>query len=303
MPVSFGQMVKNKRMELGLSQKKLGHLAGVTGTYIADMENFGKIPKDSVILKMAEALGIDPAFFLFLALTERYEEDDDVVKLYEKAFLAYSQARTRGELNGPPDELLHPDVEATKVAEAIRRGFKVIIADPEQVRQEPFRSMVEEIEDHVQNEWPNHFLDFKIASGRPIPYHECVPMISYVSAGEPFQWTDGGYEAGSGLEMLEMPPGINPELVEKIYAVRVRGDSMAPFLKEGATLFVKPESRDEVRHGDYVIFKDQEYNAWVKMLFFHEDKLILRSLNANYPDMVKTRNELVLLEKVIAVTF
>ncbi len=303
MTEKFGAVVKRKRLELGLSQKKLGHLAGVTGTYIADMENFGKIPKDSVVLKLAVALKLDPFFFLLVALKERNSEDDEVITLYEKAFKAYSIARIRGEINGPTDEALHPGIVAARVEEAIKRGLKIIIADPEQIQEEPYRNLIGEIERKVQQEWADELSDLEINYKETVPYRYTVPLISHVSAGEPFQWTDGGFEAGNGLEKVELPPGIDPRLAEKIYAVRVRGDSMFPYLKDGAILFVKPESREEVRHGDYVIFKDQDYNAWVKMVLFRKGQIILRSLNPEYGDMVKLENELVLLEKVMAVTF
>lgn len=303
MSLDFGQVIHQKRIEKSLSQKKLGHAAGVTGTYIADMENFGKIPKDEVVLKLAQALGLDPAYFLLLALTERYGEDNDVVKLYEKAFESYSLARARGEIDGPPGETLHPAVETAKIMQALERGLKVIIADPEQVQQEPYSRMVQDLEKKVSEEWANDFSDYRIISGEPAPYRYTVPVISYVSAGEPFQWTDGGFEPGQGLEMVDLPPGVDPELAEKIYAVRVRGDSMSPYLKDGSTLFVKPESRGQIRPGDYVIFKDQDFNAWVKMVHFHNNQIVLRSLNPEYPDMVKNKDELILLERVIAVTF
>ncbi len=126
-----------------------------------------------------------------------------------------------------------------------------------------------------------------------------IPLISYVSAGESFQWTDQGFGPGQGLEMLDIPPGLETRLARKVYAVRVRGDSMFPYLKEGAVLFVMPESRNVIRHGDYVIFKDQSYNAWVKMVFFRERKIIFRSLNPEFEDIVKTEDELVLMERVI----
>ncbi|MBW2624224.1 MAG: helix-turn-helix transcriptional regulator, partial [Deltaproteobacteria bacterium] len=129
------------------------------------------------------------------------------------------------------------------------------------------------------------------------PYQ--IPLISYVSAGEPFQWTDQGYGAGQGLEMLDIPPGLDTKLAPKVYAVRVRGDSMFPYLKEGAVLFAMPESRNEIRHGDYVIFKDHDYNAWVKMVFFRDKKIIFRSLNPEFEDIVKTEDELVLMDRVI----
>jgi phage repressor protein C with HTH and peptisase S24 domain len=126
-----------------------------------------------------------------------------------------------------------------------------------------------------------------------------VPVIAYVSAGQPFQWTDGGFEPGNGLDEIEAPPGVDARAARKIYAVRVRGDSMRPFLKEGATLYIKPESRQDVTNGDYVIFKDRDYHCWVKLVEFHQDAIVLKSLNPTYPDIVKRRDEEILMEKVL----
>jgi len=123
-------------------------------------------------------------------------------------------------------------------------------------------------------------------------------VIAYVSAGAPFQWTDGGYGPGNGLDEVEVPPEVSFKQIQNMYAVRVRGDSMRPFLKEGATLYIKPESRPEIVNGDYVIFKDKDYNCWVKLVEFHEQAVILKSLNPTYPDIVKTHDEEVLMEKV-----
>lgn len=125
-----------------------------------------------------------------------------------------------------------------------------------------------------------------------------VPVIAFVSAGEPFQWTDAGFTAGNGLDETEVPPGVGPRLARSLYAVRVRGESMRPFLKEGATLYIKPESRREIVNGDYVIFKDKDFNCWVKRVEFHAEAIVLKSLNPTYPDIVKNRDEEVLMEKV-----
>ncbi len=78
---------------------------------------------------------------------------------------------------------------------------------------------------------------------------------------------------------------------------------MSPYLKDGATLFVQAESRAEVRDGDYVIFRDEDHNAWVKMALMRNDQIILRSLNADFPDLVKAEDEEILLEKVISIAF
>ncbi len=125
-----------------------------------------------------------------------------------------------------------------------------------------------------------------------------VPVIAYVSAGEPFQWTDGGFAAGNGLDHVEPPPELDQRRAGEMYAVRVRGDSMRPFLKEGATLYIKPGSRHEITNGDYVIFKDKDYACWVKLVEIHREAIILKSLNPTYQDIVKSRGDEVLMEKV-----
>ncbi len=303
MTESFGEAIKRKRIEQGLSQKKLGFLVGVTGTYIADMEDYSKIPKDSVVLKMAQALEIDPAFFLFLALKERAGGHEEVVQLYEKVFMGFSRARFRGEVDRSEEEMPLSGVIAAKVEEALEHGFRIIIADPEQIREEPYRSLVEEMENRVKKGRNGEDLEFYLNTELSLPYNRTVPVISLVSASEPFRWTNGDFEQGIGLEKISLPSGVDPKLAGKIYAVRVRGDSMSPYLKDGAILFIKIESRDEVRDGDYVIYKDEDNNAWVKTILFRNDIVILRCLNTDYPDLVKAKDEHIILEKVISIAF
>ena len=125
-----------------------------------------------------------------------------------------------------------------------------------------------------------------------------IPLIAYISAGTPFQWSNGGFQMGDGIELLDLPPGMTLEDAESVYAVRIQGDSMFPPFKDGVTLYVKNGSWEEIGHGDYVIFKDRDHKAWVKMIFFREDKIILRSLNPEFEDIVLTKDELTMLERV-----
>ena len=128
-----------------------------------------------------------------------------------------------------------------------------------------------------------------------------IPVIAHVSAGEPFQWTDGGYPAGAGLDYLDLPPGVDPGLAHRLYALKVRGDSMRPFLKDGAVLIIDPGNRQSITHEDLVIFKDSDYHAWVKMVEFHQGKIVLRSLNPMYPALEFTPEQEVLMEPVYAI--
>ncbi|MBF0475247.1 MAG: helix-turn-helix transcriptional regulator [Deltaproteobacteria bacterium] len=130
------------------------------------------------------------------------------------------------------------------------------------------------------------------------PTSHKIPVISYVSAGEPAQWTDGGYVAGQGFDWAETPPGVSVDQAGRMYVLRIRGDSMFP-LKEGTDLYILPESRKLVRNQDLVVFKDSDFNAWVKIYYEHGDVIVLKSLNTNYTDIIKKKSETVLLEKIV----
>lgn len=129
-----------------------------------------------------------------------------------------------------------------------------------------------------------------------------VPVVGHVSAGEGFEYTDGGFCAGEGFEQVPLPPGVDESLAQTLYCVRVRGDSLREFFGDGTLLFIKPESWEEIRDGDLVIFKDRTGNrAFVKKVEFAGENLILKPMNQYYKNMVVQRSDLMLLERVTAI--
>lgn len=135
-------------------------------------------------------------------------------------------------------------------------------------------------------------------------YGRTVPVVAHVSAGEGFAYTDGGYDVGEGFDQVEFPPGVDPRLADRLYCVRVRGDSLREFFRDGTLLFIKPESWEQVKDGDLVIFKDRkDARAFVKKVEFAGESLILKSMNPFYQNIVLRKKDLVLLERVTAVVF
>jgi SOS-response transcriptional repressor LexA len=135
-------------------------------------------------------------------------------------------------------------------------------------------------------------------------YPRTVPVVGHVSAGAGFQYTDGGFAAGEGFEQVELPPGVDPALAQILYCVRVRGDSLQEFFGDGTLLFIKPESWEEIKDGDLVIFKDRkDGKSFVKKVEFSGENLILRSMNPLYRNIVLARSDLMLLERVLALVF
>lgn len=137
-----------------------------------------------------------------------------------------------------------------------------------------------------------------------VTFSRTVPVVGHVSAGEGFQYTDGGFSVGEGFENVPVPPGIDPGLSAALYCVRVRGDSLRELFGDGALLFIKPESWEEIKDGDLVIFKNRnDGRAFVKKVEFSGDNLILKSKNPLFKDIVLHKSELMLLERVMSVVF
>ncbi len=137
-----------------------------------------------------------------------------------------------------------------------------------------------------------------------LTFGRTVPVVGHVSAGEGFEYTDGGFSVGEGFEYVPLPPGVNPALSGVLYCVRVRGDSLRELFGDGALLFIKPESWEEIKDGDLVIFKRRNDNkAFVKKVEFSGESLILKSKNSLYKDIVLHKNDLILLERVMSVIF
>lgn len=73
--MTFAEIVKLHREKLTLNKKQLAERVGVTQPYIVQIENDGKIPGDAVVLKLADALGLDRRELLFAAYRARASDD------------------------------------------------------------------------------------------------------------------------------------------------------------------------------------------------------------------------------------
>ena len=144
-----------------------------------------------------------------------------------------------------------------------------------------------------------------IIDGTPgLTYARTVPVVGHVSAGRGFDYADGGLGLGEDFDQVEIPPGVDPVLAQTLYCVRIRGDSLREFFGDGALLFIKPESWDEIRDGDLVIFKDRKGgSAFVKKVEFVGENMILKSMNPLYKNIVLSKTDMMLLERVIALKF
>jgi transcriptional regulator with XRE-family HTH domain len=93
--MSFGERMKQAREQLGLSRIELAEKLHVTKSAISNYENGVSSPKEDVLLKIFDALGVDPNFLFQDSFAKekaipRYSEDD------LKILAAYSALDERG---------------------------------------------------------------------------------------------------------------------------------------------------------------------------------------------------------------
>ncbi|UCF90981.1 MAG: hypothetical protein JSW39_22270 [Desulfobacterales bacterium] len=120
---------------------------------------------------------------------------------------------------------------------------------------------------------------------KPIPkISGKFPLISWVQAGLLSLGVDL-YTPVYAKEWVEAKIG-NPNA----FALRVKGQSMYPMFLEGDTIVVSP-NRTPVS-GNYVIAKlFDEKEARLKQLLLYDDKIVLRSLNPIYPEILFAGDE------------
>ena len=108
-----------------------------------------------------------------------------------------------------------------------------------------------------------------------------IPLMAELTAGGPFPLREHDH-----LEFFDIThlPGITKQTALHCYAVRVRGDSLVPFHKDGDILIVKKNSKETLRHGDMVIYHQDE-GCYLKSLDLTNNLPKLRPLDlAHYQD-------------------
>jgi phage repressor protein C with HTH and peptisase S24 domain len=126
---------------------------------------------------------------------------------------------------------------------------------------------------------------------------QSLPLIGFAQAGTGGFFEDGGYPVGTGME--EVPfPFINDE---HAYALKVSGDSMMPFYRDGDVIIVSPS--EQVRRGDRVVAKTTEGEVMAKVLDKRtEEQVILLSLNPEHPPRIFKPQELSWIGRILWVS-
>lgn len=191
--MSFGEQLRRRREELGISRSELATHLGVTKSAVGNYETGVSTPKEEILLQLFDALQVDPNYlyrdsFRFSAASSLTEEEERLVSQYRDLSLTGRQT--------------------------VRTLMTALSA----------------YQDELERQLP-------AAEPRVIPLY-CSPAAAGFAApvfGEDYEPLTVTGEVPMGAEL----------------AVRIQGDSMAPYIADGSVVYV---NHDPLQNGDVGIF-------------------------------------------------
>jgi repressor LexA len=119
-----------------------------------------------------------------------------------------------------------------------------------------------------------------------------IPVVSCTAAGEPIEYEDM-FPVGYSDEFVEAPDITD----ENAFALRIRGDSMEPYLSDGDVVIVCPSWK--VKEGKPVVVKTKDGEVTCKMFNKSGDKIVLSAVNPRYPPRVLSTGEVIWVYPVV----
>ncbi len=190
--MSFGERMKSRREELGVSRAEFARLLGVSASAVSNYENGLSFPKEEVMLRLFDCLKTEPNV------------------LFQDSYVG------GGEILSPRER-------------ALIRKYR----DLPPVGRETVDSVVGALCTYQE----------EVEQSRPQQQTRVIPLYRSPAAA--------GYAApvfGEDFDYIDVTDDV-PRAAE--FAVRIQGDSMAPYIADGSHVYV---NRDPLKEGDVGIF-------------------------------------------------
>jgi phage repressor protein C with HTH and peptisase S24 domain len=121
-----------------------------------------------------------------------------------------------------------------------------------------------------------------------------IPVIGMAQAGSRGFFDDSGFPAGSGWDEVASP-GVSDN---HAYALKIKGDSMAPAYRDGTIIIVSPDL--DVRKGDRVVVKTVKGEVMAKEVGKKTSKTIeLKSINPAHPTRSFDMSDLAFVSRIV----
>jgi len=131
---------------------------------------------------------------------------------------------------------------------------------------------------------------------RPYPSGKRIPVVGSAQLGDNGHFVELEYPVGYGdgwVDVLSTDPNA--------YALRCRGDSMRPRIRDGEYIVAEPNR--EVAPGDQVVVKARDGRVMVKTYLYRRDgRIHLQSVNESHPSIVLLPDEVEAMHCVTNIT-
>ena len=213
--MSFGEQLRKRREELGISRVELAGRLGISRSAVGNYETGVSAPKEEVLLRLFDALGVDPNY------------------LYRDAYRAHGGIRSDEE-QALLEGYRRLSLAGRQTVHTMVRALEDLQQESERLQpRQTVHTMVRALEDLQQE------------SERLQPRQDSRTIPLYASPAA------AGYAAPVFNEDYETIPvtGQVPRGAE--LAVRIQGDSMEPYIHDGGVVYV---NHDPLQNGDVGIF-------------------------------------------------
>jgi len=250
--MSLGEVVRQRREELSLTQDQVAVRVGISKPYLSNIETerVKNPPSDPVINRLEQALQFGQGELRRIA--DLVRTPLDVRQEHEK--LSAEVEKLRSVLK----QLLAGDKRRGKVGginlDALARKLKGKRGDVQEV----------------------------LSAGN------VVPIINRVAAGYPHHFTDLDYPPSVADEYVRVPDVHDAQA----FAARVAGDSMEPKYKEGDIVVFAPNSAARSGDDCFVRFSKDNSTTFKRFFAAKGGKIRLQPLNKKYPAEVHDREEI-----------
>ena len=245
--MSFGEVIRSRREELGLTQDQVAPRAGISKPYLSNIETdrVKNPPSDGVLSKLERALEFPEGELRRVAHLVRTPAD--VRQEHER--LSAEVEKLRGVLK----QLLAGGGTGAK-AKGKAAGINI-------------DALVKKLKGGGGN------VQEILTAGRP------VPIINKVVAGYPHDFTDLDYPPSVADDYVRVPDVHDPQA----FAARIVGDSMQPKYKQGDTVIFSPNRPAQSGDDCFVRFGKDNSTTFKRFGAGEGGKIRLEPLNEKYP--------------------
>ena len=257
----LGMMIRDRRLELGLSLGALAEHANIAKGYLSEIETGTRKrpPSDDVLRRIEDVLGFKPQELAQIAAW-----------------------------NSVPSDVRTEVVEHRRAARRLREIMDAGRSDLDALHSSgELRRLVDRMD-------PQGAADRGSSAGgvsiQPVPLPREVPLINNVTAGQPTEFTDLGYPARVADDYVRVPDLADPDA----FAARIVGDSMQPEYREGDVVVFSPAAH-VCSGSDCFARLEPDQETTFKRVYFEADErgdelIRLQPLNASYPPRTVPRD-------------